>query len=179
MYQRTLKDVENKANELIDQEFTFTVFGQRQTVCARTLGYKFEFDGAKRRFGACHYRTKKITLSRPVCEVNLDKLETKITDTILHELAHAFSVHFYGSEGKGHGSLWKNIAWAIGCDGNRCYDGNKINQPKSKYTLVCPNGCEYPRHKKTRKSGYVSQSCGNCSGGYYNPQFKLTLVQNY
>ena len=175
MNQRTLKDVENKANELIDQEFSFRVFGSIQTVCARTLGYKFEFDNAKQRFGACHYRTKKITLSRPVCEVNLDKLETKITDTILHELAHAFSVHFYGSEGKGHGSHWKNIAWAIGCDGNRCYDGNKINQPKSKYTLLCPNGCEFPAHRARKRES----SCGKCSGGFYNPQLKLTLVQNY
>jgi len=175
MNQRTLKDVENKANELIDQEFTFTVFGQRKTVCARTLGYKFEFDGAKNRFGVCMYRKRIIGLSKPICEINLDKLETKITDTILHELAHAFAFYFYGSEGKGHGSLWKNIAWAIGCDGNRCYDGNKINQPKSKYTLLCPNGCEFPAHRARKRES----SCGKCSGGFYNPQFKLTLVQNY
>ena len=175
MYQRTLKDVENKANELIDKEFTFKVFGVKHTIDARTLGYRFQFDNAKNRFGACHYRKRVITLSKPICAINLDKLETKITDTILHELAHAFSVYFYGSEGKGHGSHWRTIALAIGCDGHRCYDGKKINQPKSKYTLVCPNGCQIPAHRARKRTS----SCGRCGNGSYDSSLLLKQVQNY
>ena len=175
MNQRTLLDVENKVNELIDKEFTFKVFGVKHTMDAGTLGYRFQFDNAKNRFGACHYRKRVISLSRPICAINLDKLETKITDTILHELAHAFSVYFYGTEGKGHGSHWRSIALAIGCDGQRCYDGKKINQPKSKYTLVCPNGCQIPTHRARKRTS----SCGRCGNGSYDSSLLLKQVQNY
>ena len=46
----------------------------------------FAFDHARRRFGACNYTRRRITLSRPLTLLNgIDE----VRDTILHEIAHA------------------------------------------------------------------------------------------
>ncbi len=120
-----------------------------------------------------------ITLSRPLCEANLDKLHGKIKDTILHEIAHAFCVQVYGKlDGRGHDWKWKQIAKEIGCDAKRCYDSSKVEKVKAKYTLSCPNdACDVERgmHRKPK----VSRSCAKCSGGSYNPNYKMIVKQNY
>src|SRR5918993_2384857 len=49
-------------------------------------GWAFGFDHARRRFGACNYTRRRITLSRPLVLLNgIDE----VRDTILHEIAHA------------------------------------------------------------------------------------------
>jgi hypothetical protein len=48
-------------------------------------GWRFEFDNAPRRFGCCKYRSKRITLSKKLTELND---EENVLDTILHEMAH-------------------------------------------------------------------------------------------
>jgi predicted SprT family Zn-dependent metalloprotease len=178
---RTLNDVKKMAETLIAKEFTFNTYHGVFTMSAKSLGYRFEFDSAKRRFGACWYVAKKITLSMPLSKENLDKIETRITNTMLHELAHAFSVEVYGiREGKGHGYNWKHIAKQIGCDGERCYDGESVNKPQSKYTLVC-DSCnrETPKHKVVRKSYACGKCCNEHNNGKFSDKFKLRLVTNY
>lgn len=178
---KTLNDVKKLAEELMAKKFTFSTYFGVYTLSANELGYRFEFDSAKRRFGACWYVAKKITLSMPLCKENLDKLDTQIEDTMLHELAHAFCIHVYGiKEGKGHGYNWQHIAKQIGCNGERCYKSSEVNKPKSKYTLVCDScGKETPKYKKvTRK-----YACAKCSNEHnittYTERFKLRLVTNY
>ena len=129
-------------------------------------GWSFEFDNAKRRFGCCKYRLKKITLSVYLTELN--KLED-VKNTILHEIAHALCPR------EGHSPIWRAKAIEIGCDGNRCYSSNEVETVKGNYTATCV-GCnkEFSRFRYTTKS----QSCGNCSGGRYNPQYKLVWVKN-
>ena len=61
-------------------------------------GWRFQFDHARRRFGACRYGRKLITLSRPLVLLNP---EAEVRDTILHEIAHALC------PGDGHGVRWK------------------------------------------------------------------------
>ncbi len=175
----TIQDIERLVIQLMNTRFEFKANGENHVMSARGIGYRFEWDGAKRRFGACHYGHKKITLSKPLCSINLDKIYGKIKDTILHEIAHAFSVEVYGRiNGRGHDWRWRGIALAIGCDGKRCYDSSAVEKPKAKYTLSCPNdACDVQgsMHRKPK----VNRSCGKCSGGKYNPKYEMILTQNY
>jgi len=131
-----------------------------------SIGWKFRFDTALRRFGCCKYRSKTITLSEPLTELNT---ELEVKDTILHEIAHALT------PGHKHNSVWRRKAMEIGCNGNRCYDNNKVETPESKYVATCI-GCG-KIHKKHRISK-LSSSCAYCSGGRFNPTFKLNFQPN-
>jgi len=92
----------------------------------------FEFDNAVRRFGRCSYRTKKITLSKTLVELN-DLAEVK--DTILHEIAHALV-----GPRNGHNEVWRSKALEIGCNGKRCYSRDEVNTPLMRYQATC-GGC--------------------------------------
>lgn len=174
----TIKAVEKLANELLDTTFTIKTSQNTYNLNAKKIGYSFKFDRAKRRFGCCKYTKKLITLSKHMCEQNLHQLNGKIRDTILHELAHAFSYHIYGMNGTGHGWRWKNVAKQIGSVAKRCYsydDFGGLNKPESKYTLSCSNcGHTSPMHRKPKRI----YSCGKCAKEF-NPKYKLTLTQNY
>jgi predicted SprT family Zn-dependent metalloprotease len=173
----TLYDIERLATELINTTFTFKANGITQVMnCGEQGQYKFKFDQAKRRLGCCKYTKKLITLSKPLCIENLDKVYGKLTDTILHEIAHALSYQLYGSEGRGHGSKWRSIAKQIGCDGKRCYSHNDVKSVKAKYTLTCPT-CEIesPRHRKPK----YAYACGKCCNGSYNVKHEFVVKQNY
>lgn len=100
-----------------------------------TEGYKVKFDRASKRFGQASFRNKTISLSRAICEVNLNNAEV-ITNVILHEIAHVLEHLRYRT--RGHGYTWQNIARSIGCDGQRYYNPNVVTQPKSKYSLDMP-----------------------------------------
>ena len=178
---KTINDVKIVAEQLMAQKFTFKTYHKEFNMSANDLGYRFEFDTAKRRFGCCWYRDKKITLSMPICQENLDKIETIITNTLLHELAHAFSVQAYGiTEGRGHGNKWKHIAKQIGCDGERCYKSESINKPESKYTLICDN-CkkESPKHKMIKRGYACGKCCNEHNNGKFTDKYKLRLIVNY
>lgn len=123
----------------------------------------FEFDSSKRRFGACHWATRKITLSRKL--VLLNDMAT-VKDTILHEIAHALA----GAR-NGHNYKWRNIATTIGCDGSRTYDSMAVKTPPAKYLGKCPN-CPFTIRRHRRSNG----SCPRCSGGRYNPAYRLVWV---
>ena len=100
----------------------------------------FEFDKSVSRFGACHYRKKKITLSRRIV---LDNPENEVILTLLHEVAHALSYLRHGRKGCGHGTLWKQVCVEIGAKPERCYDSSKVNNTTiPKFVL---------RHKETRE----------------------------
>jgi len=130
-------------------------------------GWQFEFDNARRRFGVCRFRTKRIGLSQHLVALNY---EAKVKDTILHEIAHAL----VGAK-HGHDWVWKRKAIEIGCNGERCYSSAEVNTPQSRYIALCV-GCN-TTHKKHR-APKTSASCGKCSGGRYNPTYKLEWKLN-
>ena len=174
---KTLRDIEAIANQLLDKTFEIKARGTVYRICPREIGYKFKWDSAKRRFGCCNYGKLHISLSKPLCEINLDKIHGKITDTILHEIAHALCVDIYGRvDGRGHGANWVSIAKQIGCDGKRCYDGNSVEKPQAKYTLTCPTCGREARRHKAPKNGIA---CGVCCNGVYNAQHKFIIQKNW
>lgn len=128
------------------------------------LSWGFEFDNAKRRFGRCSHRSKVISLSRNLVSIND---ESRVKDTILHEIAHALVGCNHG-----HDSVWKRKALEIGCSANRCYTSDNTVIPKSKYFQLCTTcGKTYNRHRKTKSN----TSCGVCSPKKYNEKYKLVF----
>ena len=125
--------------------------------------WTFEFDKASRRFGACHYNLKRITLSKVLVELNNPLV---VLDTIRHEIAHAL----VGS-GHGHNIVWKRKAIQIGCDGSRTYDSTKVVTPKKKYVGTCPN-CR----REVERLNRVAIACGSCCKKYNNNMYSVDYL---
>jgi predicted SprT family Zn-dependent metalloprotease len=130
------------------------------------IGWRFEFDNAKRRFGCCSYRTKTISLSKELVKLND---EPRVQNTILHEIAHALV-----GKNHGHDNVWKQKALEIGCDGNRCYTEENTNIVKGKYVATCPK-CNHV-HNKHRKPKKQS-SCGKCSNVFDRERLLIFNLQ--
>ena len=108
-------EAQNLTNSLINK--TFLVHGK--TLCARDLGYSFEWmsNRVKMTLGQCSYDAKKIRLSPTYVENNG---VTLVEDTIRHELSHAFSYHIFGRKGWGHNYYWKSVCVQVGAYPQRC-----------------------------------------------------------
>lgn len=113
-------------------------------------GWVFELDNAKRRFGVCSYRKRKISISRVLASLN-DVLTVK--DTILHEIAHALV-----GGGHGHNQIWKNKCIEIGAKPNRCYSHDDVFTPKLRYHATC-EGCNKDYYKAKKPAALTSYSC--------------------
>ncbi len=114
-------------------------------------GWRFDFDNAKKRFGACHFSYNCITLSKHLVQLNDYKI---VRNIILHEIAHALVNPRYG-----HNWVWRQKALEIGCDGNRCYDSNKVKPVIGKLVAKCPN-CKHIFYKHRTPKG--ERACGKC-----------------
>jgi predicted SprT family Zn-dependent metalloprotease len=117
------------------------------------MGWTFAFDHARRRFGACRYRAKRITLSRHLAFLNG---EEEVRDTILHEIAHALT------PGDGHGEKWKRKCLEIGAKPVRCYTDEAVVSPPRRiapYLIGCAR-CDWwaDRHRLTRRK-LVCRTC--------------------
>jgi predicted SprT family Zn-dependent metalloprotease len=154
----------NKAMDLYKAQTLANELMQKHGI--KQQGWRFTFDNARRRFGCCKYRPKVITLSKYLTHLNDEK---EVRNTILHEIAHALT------PGHHHDRVWKAKAQEIGCTGDRCYSGKSVTTPESRYIAVC-SGCghTHKKHRATRSSS----SCGFCSGGRYNPTYKLEFKLN-
>lgn len=121
----TLTDIEREARALIAEHVP---------------GVPFQWDNAKRRAGACHFRRslgqttiQKITLSRPIFD-HSDEAKLAARDVILHEIAHAIAGH-----AAGHGPAWRAHARRLGCTSTRCHS---LPVPESGILRWCSDGCE-------------------------------------
>src|SRR5690606_31200865 len=126
--------------------------------------WQFEFDNAVRRFGCCHWRAKKITLSRKLVQLND---EARVRNTILHEIAHALC----GAR-VGHGRQWVQMAKAIGCDGNRLYSMAVVETPKRKYQGTCPS-CARVIQAHRRNKIACGRCCNNYNGGRFTEKYLI------
>ena len=126
--------------------------------------WDFAFDRAQARFGCCHWRTRKITLSRYHAEHGT---EADITETILHEIAHALA----GVSAK-HGLKWKIIARRIGANPKATSD-RPLHAPPPKYQGTCP-GCGQTSKARRRTKAACAACCDRHNGGRFDPRFLLT-----
>lgn len=94
--------------------------------------YQLEFSTrAKRRLGACHYDTKRISLSRELISKGLPL--DQVVETIRHEFAHAAMPKEH------HSAKWAAFCLAIGGDGKRCAEGLS-EMIGHKVEVFCPVG---------------------------------------
>ena len=148
-----LNDAKNLALELMKQHGLLV------------QGWRFEFDNAKRRLGACKHRGKIISLSNGYVRLNDVSV---IRNTILHEIAHALV-----GAGHGHDYVWRRKALEIGCNGHRT--AKDVSAPESKYEATCPAcGHIHKRHRISQNT--PKSSCGACSNTF-NPNTVLVWVQ--
>jgi predicted SprT family Zn-dependent metalloprotease len=112
--------------------------------------WRFGFDRARRRLGACHYAGRRITLSGPLVELN-DR--ATVRDTVLHEIAHALT------PGAGHGPAWRAACRRVGARPTRCVPEHEVTLPPAPYALVCERcGSRFPRYRR----GRATYLCGHC-----------------
>lgn len=107
-------------------------------------------DHAKTRAGACRFRTKTISLSRPLTALHDEEL---VRDTILHEIAHALVGPTHG-----HDRVWRATARQIGCTGERLVSAD-APRVEGDWRGQCPAGHEITRHRRPQRV----VSCSQCS----------------
>lgn len=130
--------------------------------------WHFRFDRAKRRFGACHYHSKTISLSR---ELTLRNSLEQVKDTLLHEIAHALA------PGDGHGTKWQAVCHEIGATPRRCFMTHEVQTATAKYLLVCDCcGRKAPRYRKSHRAIACKSCCKRYNGGRYSDSYRLRWV---
>ena len=113
-------------------------------------GWRLVFDNAKTRAGICRAVPREIGLSRVLTQLHS---EADVTDTILHEIAHALV-----GPAHGHDAVWRAEALAIGCSAKRCVSSS-APRPAGPWVGTCPIGHRTTRHRQPTRV----QSCGQCS----------------
>ena len=108
-------------------------------------GWTFKWDTAKRRGGACHYRTKDISMSKYLVAM---WPESEVTETLLHEVAHALA-----GSAAGHGRAWQIIARSIGSTGARTHSNEVV---QGRYVAICDH-CGVEAHRAHRMSPAMKQ----------------------
>lgn len=142
----------------------------RELMGAHGLGsWGFYFDRASRRFGACHFHTRSISLSRRLVGLNS---EDAVTNVILHEIAHGLA----GAKA-GHGARWREIAVSIGCDAKRLYDSQEIVVPAKRFVGTCPN-CGVEVRVDRRKRSACAACCKAHNNGRFSAAFLFVWARN-
>lgn len=95
------------------------------------LGWTFNWLKSSHVFGRCSYTPKNISLSLELVRLNEP---LKVTDTILHEIAHAIAGYKAG-----HGADWKKVCVKIGCRPVACFDSTIAITSRTKFISVCNN----------------------------------------
>jgi hypothetical protein len=116
-------------------------------------GWRLVFDNAKTRAGICRAVPKEIGLSRVLTALHS---ESEVTDTILHEIAHALV-----GPAHGHDAVWRARALAIGSSAKRCVSST-APKPPGPWVGTCPSGHRTTRHRQPTRV----QSCGHCSRNF-------------
>ena len=131
----------------------------------KLTGWRLHFDNAHKRFGRCNYRLKQINLSAILVKLNDEPV---VTDTILHEIAHAII-----GPGNGHNRKWEIAAISIGCNAERCY-GEEVIMPQATFTGTCPT-CKNTVQRYIRRN---LLACGKCCKGKHNSKHVFVWSRN-
>ncbi len=111
-------------------------------------GWRFAFDQAKRRGGACHFGRRTISLALGYAHAADD---AELRDTLLHEIAHALVGPRHH-----HDAVWQAQAQAIGCSARRCHT---LTFAEPSVIARCANGC-FAVGKHRRRRGMRCRRCG-------------------
>ncbi len=187
----TAEELQNLVEHMLGLTWTIDIYrhGAPKIICLADLGWEFKFGKTKSAAGRCirkgvrrncfgdveEVKEKYIELSMHYIDQNLEEPK-EWEEVIRHELAHA--IDFEIREKSNHDRHWRVIANKILSTGERTFTNDQLKDEKqSKYTLICENGCgkKIPSHRKKKRQS----SCGDCSGGRFNPDYILTQVQNY
>jgi len=176
----TLEEFKTYASLIMQKRFQFKCNrGITHTLSANSIGYKGSIeDLGKRTLGRCSYGKKVIYMSKTYVRLNIENHSKYVIDTLLHEIAHAFTGHVYSDRSiNAHGKEWKHIARQIGASPTSSKNlkalGMKTEQ--AKYTAVCWDcGREYERDRKSKRSS----SCSGHGKGF-KIEYLLEYKQNY
>ena len=147
------------------------------------VGWSFKLNTNKRRLGVCKYNSRKYGSmfgthlynfssadSGGVIEISIHHLKDgveKVTNTILHEIAHALV-----GPGHSHDHVWYSKAKAIGCDGKRCGEGMEV---EPNYIGTCPGGHKHTAFRLRRGR----KSCTACNPyGGFNEKYLIVWKSN-
>ena len=109
--------------------------------------WSFQFDNGTKRAGCCQYATRLLSLSH---EFAKRAPEEEISETILHEIAHALV-----GQAHGHDDVWRAKAGEIGCSGRRCHD---LQFTPPRYIVKCEQNC-WVATAERRRRGVVCKHC--------------------
>lgn len=110
--------------------------------------WRFRFDQALRRGGRCAFDQQEISLSEQFAQA---ASADEVTDTILHEIAHALVGPKHG-----HDRIWKATAQRIGCIGRVTHN---VDFSTARWILTCTS-CGWREPRLRRRRGLVCKSCG-------------------
>ncbi len=119
-------------------------------------GWHFVWDRALKRLGCCYNSKKRISLSGHFVQHYLDRSPEEqkiITDTLLHEMAHALA--WEHQRARGHGSVWRHYCALLGIPNERsCTKCEDFELPHARYALIIADTGEVIRHysRKPRMS---------------------------
>lgn len=92
--------------------------------------WTFQWDRKKKGFGYCRPSTKTISLSANLTQLNG---EEEVTDTILHEIAHALD--WVRNKKMGHDWSWKKICIEIGARPEQYFSEKTVVMDEPKYVV--------------------------------------------
>ncbi|SDQ89373.1 SprT-like domain-containing protein [Quadrisphaera sp. DSM 44207] len=113
-------------------------------------GWRLVLDRARTRAGVCRPARREIGLSRVLTALHS---EAEVTDTVLHEIAHALVGAHHG-----HDAVWRARALAIGCSGVARLPAT-APRPATAWLGTCPRGHTTGRHRRPARPA----SCARCS----------------
>ena len=136
----TLKEIKLRADNLL-----------RQYQRSGHLGadWRIALDTSPRRAGSCAHAARTIYLAVGHC---LIAPNDEVTDTILHEIAHAIAGARHG-----HDAHWRRIAAALGCSAKRC---TSETHTATRWIGKC--GCTKPHHRQVLTRRTRGARCLRC-----------------
>lgn len=114
-------------------------------------GWTFKLNNARRQLGVCREHLKRIELSRHYVFCNPRE---HVTDTILHEIAHALV-----GTNHGHDEVWKAMCVSLGCMPKSCE--KDVVMPDGAWRAHCPS-CQKTYAQHRRPKYFRSLYCRKC-----------------
>jgi predicted SprT family Zn-dependent metalloprotease len=117
------------------------------------MGWTFVWDKSKDRTGQCRFRRREIGFSLYYVEKSS---WDEITDTILHEIAHALVGPKHG-----HDLAWKAKCVEIGAKPMRLASEEAVTTAKFNFVIKCPScGRKWYRYRMRRRN--FGSKCPDC-----------------